>query len=213
MSETPEARGMMRGTSLAGDVIARYLDKHDVQAMDAAEHPRFVTVDHRLIEAAASGRDSLGRAMGWTVAQVSLIDSVTRGKRRLRVGWRARAEGVVIPWAEAVRFMTAAKTKKNRPKPGSPEEMQAIETLLRLTRGHQQRTPYRENAAIIVKRPATDAGEDMLAQLLTKPSDIACPICHGSKQNHMGEPCALCVKPLAEQKTNLSVAPDTPPWE
>jgi hypothetical protein len=108
--------------------------------------------------------------MGWTVAQVSIIDSVTRGKRRLRTGWRGRAEGVVIPWADAVRLMTAAKTKKNRPRAGSAEEARAIQTLLRLTAGAGGliRSPAhdRESHAVAVK-----AADDMLAQLLTKPGD------------------------------------------
>jgi hypothetical protein len=190
---------MMHGTSSASDVIARHLARHDAHDLDgqirlsSTDHPRFVTINRRIIEAAASGRDAIGRPMGWTVAQVSIIDSVTRGKRRLRTGWRGRAEGVVIPWADAVRFMTSAKTKRNRPKPGSRAEAEAIDRLrrlaaenpaiaardqsLRLDAGNPVSTPprYRESQAVLVKRAArsteTDAGEDMLAQLLTKPGD------------------------------------------
>jgi hypothetical protein len=68
--------------------------------------------------------------------------------------------------------MTAAKTKKNRPRAGSAEEAQAIQTLLRLTAGAGGliRSPAhgRKSHAVAVKDLA---GEDMLAQFLTKPGD------------------------------------------
>jgi hypothetical protein len=200
MSETPEARGMMRGTSSAGDVIVRYLDKYD--AMDAADHSRSITINRQIIEAAASGRDSLGRSMGWTVAQVSIIDPMTRRRRLLHSGWRARAEGVVTSWSEAVRFMTAAKTKKNRPKPGSKQEAEAIALLKRLAAG--QTTVPRQRAVQAVGNPtappapletrlSTAQPEDMLALLLG--DDTPCPICRGSRVGPGGGVCALCVPP------------------
>jgi len=51
------------------NVISRYFARH-ARALDAGmrvsgtDHPKFVSFDHRLIETAAPGRDSLGRSMG-----------------------------------------------------------------------------------------------------------------------------------------------------
>jgi hypothetical protein len=89
---------MMRGTSSAGDVIARHLARHDASQASAESqvsgHPRSVTINRQIIEAAASGRDAIGRPIGWTVAQVSIIDPMTRRRRRLHSGG-----GVLVPMA------------------------------------------------------------------------------------------------------------------
>jgi hypothetical protein len=55
---------MMHGTSSAGDVIARHLARHDAAQANAESqalgHPRSVTINRQIIEAAASGRDAIG---------------------------------------------------------------------------------------------------------------------------------------------------------
>jgi hypothetical protein len=100
------------------------------------DHPAFVTVTRALVDAGASGVDWKGDPVGWSHRQVAILDPVS--KRKPIKGWRYRSEGREIPWSAAVAFMTSAKRKKLRPKPGSRAEAAAIDALNRLAAGSRE---------------------------------------------------------------------------
>jgi hypothetical protein len=136
---THAASPKARPPNATGDVIARHLDRYDLDAgisvssSTRGDHLSFITVTRALVDAGASGTDWKSDPVGWTNRQIAILDP--ESKRKPVKGWRYRSDGRQIPWSAAIAFLTSAKRKKLRPKPGSRAEAEAIATLKRLVAG------------------------------------------------------------------------------